>query len=273
MTSTSTRRTAVFRCVLVLTSLLATTHAAVAERIVWRKNLRAAVNDAKQQKKPMLVKISASWCGYCRKMQKTTFADQTIVKQVNGCFIPVSLDADADSRIVDAIGVKGLPTTVVISPELKVVRKITGYKTAAQLDKHLKSICKTSEKKPSSKPDVVTVSADQQASLESPYAFDQYCLVSLVADSKLIRGAPEHTIEHRGKRLAFASDENRRRFVSTPERFWPVMDGNCPVSIEEQKELLKGDLRQAISYRGQVYFVADREKQVRFLADPKRYAR
>lgn len=111
-------------------------------KITWGTNLRKAAATSKTTKRPLLIKVTASWCGYCQKMKKTTYADDTVVKHVNACFIPVIVDADKHEELVQSLHVEALPTTVIISPDMKILKKIEGYKNAKELNTDLNKVCK-----------------------------------------------------------------------------------------------------------------------------------
>lgn len=131
-----------------LTALLFLATAAVAaerdapRRITWQTNLGKATAASKAAKRPLLIKVTASWCGYCRKMKKTTFADETVVENINANFIPVTVDADENQKLMRTLHVQALPTTVIASPDMTVIKKIVGYKNANQLTSDLKAIGK-----------------------------------------------------------------------------------------------------------------------------------
>lgn len=98
------------------------------EEIAWRKDYGQALRDAAKLKRPVMVEIGASWCGYCRQMQEQTLTDKRVIERVNRGFVPLRIDADADSRLVRAFGPESLPTTVIISPDLKIVGRISGFR-------------------------------------------------------------------------------------------------------------------------------------------------
>ncbi len=118
-----------------------------AGNVPWRTDVRAAAKESAQTKKPMLLKITADWCYYCKKMKKS-FEQEKVAKQVNDCFVPVIIDADKHQKLVAAIGIDGLPTTVIITSDYKVLKKITGYKDAKALGRELDKICQVNHIKP-----------------------------------------------------------------------------------------------------------------------------
>ncbi len=107
--------------------------AQVQKPIVWQTNLKAALAQSEQTKRPMLLKFTASWCGYCHKLKKVAFSDPRIIGQVQSHFIPVLVDADENPKLMEALEVEGLPTMVVVSSDLEVITKIVGYQTPDQL--------------------------------------------------------------------------------------------------------------------------------------------
>ena len=95
--------------------------------VKWQDDLRAAHKIAMEQNKPMLVVFGADWCGYCKKLERETLAHPQLAQFVNDEFIPVHLDADKEERVVEILGVKGLPCTVILSPKADEISRIEGY--------------------------------------------------------------------------------------------------------------------------------------------------
>jgi len=112
-----------------------------AERLEWSTDFRKAAKESARTKKPMLLHLTAPWCGFCHKMVKETYSDQRISSHVNKCFIPVSVNVETNERLVGVIGIEGVPTTVVITPDLHIVQKVAGFQTVAELEKNLDKVC------------------------------------------------------------------------------------------------------------------------------------
>jgi len=110
--------------------------------IQWQSDLEQAVASARESKKPLLIQLTASWCGYCEKMHRETYQDKRVIAAVNKCFVPVMLDADANPEVMKLLKVEGLPTTVVVLTETREASSITGFRTAKQLQSDLKPFCK-----------------------------------------------------------------------------------------------------------------------------------
>ena len=71
---------------------------------------------ARDERKPVLLSIVASWCQWCRDMDGTTYADPAIATLINECFVPVRVDADERPDISDRYTLGGWPTTAFLTP-------------------------------------------------------------------------------------------------------------------------------------------------------------
>ncbi|MBW3541374.1 MAG: thioredoxin family protein [Planctomycetes bacterium] len=244
-----------------------------ADRVIWQTDFATAAEESGRSQKPMLVEVTASWCTYCKKMDRTTFADEGVARHVNGCFIPVSIDADVHERLVQTIGVDALPATVILSPELKVVKRITGYQTPHQFQQHLRTICHpegmpVAHQAPPAAPldaDDAPVSAPRP---EPEPDFGGYCLVSMLDERKFRQGDAEYTLEYRGRRLRFVSADHQERFARDPQRYWPVGDGWCAISRSGEMQPRECDAKTAVIFRGRLWMFADRTLQRKFYDNP-----
>lgn len=101
--------------------------------IRWQTDFRQSSRLAAQQRRPLLVLVTAPWCGHCRRMMRETFADQKVTTLVSANYLPVMVDSDTNSKLAAALGAQALPTTLVMSPELKVLNSTTGYQSPNEM--------------------------------------------------------------------------------------------------------------------------------------------
>lgn len=99
-------------------------------------------DDAKQlaaeQNKPMLVYATADWCGPCKVMQKTTFAQPAVQEAIRERTVPMYLDLTVrsartpEAAISRQLGVRGIPVLIMLRGEEEISR-VTGITGAEDL--------------------------------------------------------------------------------------------------------------------------------------------
>jgi thioredoxin-related protein len=101
---------------------------------------------AKAEKKHMFVDFTATWCGWCKKLEKNTFSQPEIIKSLNTDFVPVKV-WDNSTAMLDIDGykisekdlirkefkVRGYPALWFVSPEGVRVGPAGGYIEADRL--------------------------------------------------------------------------------------------------------------------------------------------
>ena len=69
------------------------------ESINWLSWEEAVELNANQPKK-LFIDVYTDWCGYCKKMDRTTFMDQEIIEYLNSHFYAIKLDAEMKNDII-----------------------------------------------------------------------------------------------------------------------------------------------------------------------------
>jgi thioredoxin-related protein len=126
-------------------------------KINWVSIEQAVVLNAQHPKK-IFVDVYTTWCGWCKRMEATTFQEPEIIDYLNNNFYSVKLDAEtrdtirigndtfvytpeykSNSLAATFLGGKmSYPTTVYIDESLKILSPVPGYQHKDALLKILK---------------------------------------------------------------------------------------------------------------------------------------
>ena len=122
------------------------------EGIKWM-TFSQAVTKSQQQRKKVFIDFYTSWCGWCKKMDATTFVDPAIVAYMEKNFYSVKFNAETRDTIFfkDKAyifrpeykanefaaqmlnGSMSYPTSVYLDEDLNEIGPVPGYLTAEQL--------------------------------------------------------------------------------------------------------------------------------------------
>lgn len=106
----------------------------------WKTDFKAALAEAKAQKKVILVDFTGSdWCGWCIKLEKEVFSQDAFQQFAENELILVEIDfprkksqSEAlkaqNEALADKYGIRGFPTILLLSNEGELIGK-TGYKS------------------------------------------------------------------------------------------------------------------------------------------------
>jgi thioredoxin-related protein len=81
-----------------------------------------------------------NWCGYCRKLEQSTFIDPSITDYINGHFIPVRINSEKLPKIAARYKVGGVPDIRFIDSAGEDIARWPGYIDPKQLLPLLKYI-------------------------------------------------------------------------------------------------------------------------------------
>lgn len=131
-------------------------HQAYAQETIRWYTIEEVQKLAQTEPRKVFVDVYTDWCGWCKRMDVTTYQDPKIIKQLNSNFYAVKLDGEAEEDILFRnkvykfvpYGRKGYhelaavlmngrlsyPTTVYLDENLNLIQPIPGYLTVERLE-------------------------------------------------------------------------------------------------------------------------------------------
>ncbi|MBF0452640.1 MAG: thioredoxin family protein [Candidatus Magnetomorum sp.] len=94
-------------------------------KIQWINQFHEGLQLAKEQKKPVLIFFSASWCYWCRKLNQDVFMNDQVAS-LSDSFITVLIDVDKHPEWAKKFNVRGVPDVYFIDHTGKKVIQYTG---------------------------------------------------------------------------------------------------------------------------------------------------
>jgi thioredoxin-related protein len=119
-----------------LTLLLAAAAAAVGfsqtasaetPQIAWQTDIDAAWRSTKEDRRLLLLFVTADRCVYCEKMKRESYAHSAVVKVIGEDYVPAVLHASKRPDLTRKMGIQAYPTTVLIDSDGQVVDVAEGY--------------------------------------------------------------------------------------------------------------------------------------------------
>ena len=124
------------------------------EAITWL-TLEQAEEACKKKPRKIFIDVYTDWCGWCKKMDATTFSDPNVAKYVNEKYYAVKMNAESpesiifkekvykynasrranDLAIAFLNGEMSYPTTVFVDEKLNVIQPLGGYLDASEFGK------------------------------------------------------------------------------------------------------------------------------------------
>ncbi len=109
-----------------------------AKKIEWLA-FDAAAERAVKQDKHMIVDIYTTWCGWCRVMERETYANPEVAAYLNDNFVLAKVNGESANKLhwdgkelterqfARAVGVTGYPATFFMKPNAELLGGVPGY--------------------------------------------------------------------------------------------------------------------------------------------------
>ena len=92
----------------------------------WSTNYAATLGAAGTGQQPALVYFTASWCGPCKLMSRTTLTDPSVVRAISG-IEHVAVDIDDHPDLASKHRIEAVPTFIVLSTPEDEVGRTSGF--------------------------------------------------------------------------------------------------------------------------------------------------
>ena len=105
----------------------------------------------------------------------------------------------------------------------------------------------------------------------TPAALGGYCPVCVIEMKKWVRGNPALSASFDGRTYLFPNEEQRQKFLATPERYAPMLGGDCAVCLSDMQKRIPGSVHHAAITGGKLFLFPNAELKEKFRADPGKY--
>lgn len=108
-------------------------------RIEWQSDIDAALAQAKEIRKPVMVDFMATWCPPCHAMEDSTFCEPGVIEK-SKAFITVRIDVDEQREVAVTYngnarkyGGVGIPNILFLDADGGKLKHVVGYHGPEQL--------------------------------------------------------------------------------------------------------------------------------------------
>lgn len=105
--------------------------------INWMAYGEEAFNLARSDNRPVFVFVYADWCKWCKKYEINTL-EKTVIREIlTEKWVPVAVNYDDHPDLSRQLGVKLVPTTLLLTPDAKKLQRFFGVVDPQSLAENL----------------------------------------------------------------------------------------------------------------------------------------
>ena len=95
--------------------------------VPWQTWSEAPFAQAKAENKLVLVDLSAEWCGFCKKMDATTWRDPKVLAAIEKDYVPVKIVDEKDPELAARYRDYGRPAIIIMDADGTELMHKRGY--------------------------------------------------------------------------------------------------------------------------------------------------
>lgn len=238
----------------------------------WKTDLDAALQQAKETGRPVLIHFYADWCGPCRQMESTVLNSSKVLDACRTACIAVKVNLDHHEAVAQKYGVAALPTDVFVSPTGEILGRHVGK---ASIDQYVARMTDAA-----AQVDPATTTAEMTSDvtdlltqLASSFGvgLEGYSPVALTVDRVWTKGNPEFAWRHAGVMYHLADAQELEQFKADPEKYAPRYSGFDPLILSVEGEAVPGQIVFGSFFEDRLHLHATKESRESFLKNPSGY--
>ena len=116
-------------------------HGSGVSSVKWERQFDDALKKARASRKPVMVDFWADWCGWCHRLDATTYVDPVVVRMSED-FVAVKVDTEGDAKgaaVAVRYDVTSLPTIAFLTPSGRPLMRLNGFQGPGQFPKTLEA--------------------------------------------------------------------------------------------------------------------------------------
>jgi len=104
-----------------------------ADEIRWTNSPQIAVDNAYGSGRMILISVHARSCQFCKKMEQVVWRDQDVEQIINRDFVPLKINEQEHSELIQKLEVTSYPTTFIFSTDRVLLARLDGFISSTDL--------------------------------------------------------------------------------------------------------------------------------------------
>ena len=96
---------------------------------LWTQDYEAGLKKSAQTNRPAIIYFDALWCSWCQQLKRDVLDRPEVKAKLKASYIPIIIDFDARPDLFGHYRGRGLPYTVFVAPDGKVLNRFVGILT------------------------------------------------------------------------------------------------------------------------------------------------